>query len=222
MPELDKGYLITFEGGEGCGKSTQSDALYEKLTAMSYDCVKTREPGGTESAEQIREVLIKGAEDKINSLSEVLLHYAARCEHYEKLIKPSLDQNKIVICDRFFDSTLAYQGYGLGESKEKIQKIREVTIGDFKPDLTLILDVSLEKSMQRVNKRLSEEFLLVGEDRYEKMDKDFHIRVREGFHEIAESEPERCVIIDTDRSVDKIQQEIIKVLQSKNIIDNEA
>lgn len=192
MANRPRGRLITLEGGEGAGKSTQAKALGAWLERQGIVAELTREPGGAPGAESIRTLLVTGDTGRWDPLAETLLHYAARREHMVRRILPALAAGTWVVCDRFFDSTLAYQGYGLGISPDVIAQIRSATLGKFAPDLTLILDVAPETRRARTAGRPG------NEDRYERMDEAFHARVRDGFLKIANAEPERCVVIPAD------------------------
>lgn len=190
--------FITLEGGEGAGKSTQIDLLADALRGAGYEVVATREPGGAAGAEEIRKILVSGRVDLWSPLSELLLFVAARCEHVNRTIKPALLRGAWVLCDRFSDSTTAYQGYGHGLIKE-CEALHHMALGEFRPDLTLILDVPVELGLERARARLG------GGKRYEQMGLDFHRRVREGFLEIARREPARCRVIDGSGSVGAVQ-----------------
>lgn len=201
-----KGKFITFEGVEGAGKSTQSKLLVEYLNNNGIEAVWTREPGGSEGAEEIRKLLINGAVNKWDGITELLLMYASRRDHTEKKVKPLLAEGKVVISDRYFDSSLAYQGYGHNLDLSKIQKIREIVLDNFKPDITIILDLDIKKGLERTNIR--------GEkNRFEDMDITFHNRVRNGFLHISQTEPERVKLLDVDnKSIEEIQKEILHIL----------
>ncbi|MEC8116620.1 MAG: dTMP kinase, partial [Pseudomonadota bacterium] len=171
------GRFITLEGGEGAGKSTQVAALAEALRARGHEVVTTREPGGSDGAEEIRRLLVTGPTDRWDPLSEVLLLYAARRDHWRHLIAPALARGAWVISDRFADSTMAYQGYGLGLAREIIRRIHRVTLEGVAPDLTLVLDLPVLTGIERSLRRL-EQTAGIAEDRYEQMDIDFHERMR--------------------------------------------
>jgi dTMP kinase len=190
-----RGKFITLEGGEGAGKSTQARLLAEWLGRKGIAVTLTREPGGTPSAEEIRDLLVTGAVGRWDALSETLLHYAARREHLTHLILPALEAGQWVICDRFIDSTMAYQVFGQGVELSVVAKLRETVVGTFVPNLTLILDVEPETRRTRTAGRPG------NEDRYERMDEAFHDRVRAGFRSVAMVESGRCVIIEADREV---------------------
>lgn len=201
-----KGKFITFEGVEGAGKSTQSKLLVEYLNNNGIEAVWTREPGGCEGAEEIRKLLINGAVNKWDGITELLLMYAARRDHTEKKIKPLLAEGKVVISDRYFDSTVAYQGYGHQLNLEKINAVQKVVLEDFKPNITIILDLDVEKGLERTNIR--------GEkNRFEDMKLDFHKRVRVGFQKIAEEEKGRVKLINVEnKTIEQLQKEIMQLI----------
>ena len=194
----DRGKFITLEGGEGAGKSTQARLLAAWLAEKDIAATLTREPGGTPGAEDIRNLLVTGEVGRWDPLTETLLHFAARREHFTRLILPTLESGRWVICDRFIDSTLAYQGYGQGIDLTAIEGLRRTVLGDFTPDLTLILDVLPETRLARTAARTG------NEDRYERMNEAFHDRVRAGFHAIAAAEPRRCAVISADQPIDTV------------------
>jgi dTMP kinase len=204
-----RGKFITLEGGEGAGKSTQARLLAEWLGQKGLSVALTREPGGTPSAEDIRNLLVTGAVGRWDSLTETLLHYAARREHMARLILPTLDAGQWIICDRFIDSTTAYQGYGQGIDLGVIARLRETVLGAFAPDLTLILDVAPETRRARTAARPG------NEDRYERMNEAFHDRVRAGFHAIAAAEPERCAVIAADQGIEAVSAAIKAAIAEK-------
>ncbi len=191
--------FITFEGGEGAGKSTQIGLLAAALTAAGIPVQTTREPGGSPGAEQIRELLVTGAADRWDAMTEALLHFAARREHLRSVVWPNLAAGQWVLSDRFADSTLAYQGYGHGLGRAPIEQLYDLVVGKFAPDLTLILDVPVALGLDRALARRD------GEDRYEGLDGAFHERLRQGFREIADREPHRCVLIDGSGAVERVQ-----------------
>lgn len=193
--------FITFEGVEGCGKSTQSKLLRDYLQEKNNEVILTREPGGTKVAEEIREILVNGDVNKLDGVTEILLNFAARKDHVERLIKPALKENKIVISDRFFDSTFAYQGYGYQEDLDIIENIKKSSIGNFASDITFLIDIDVEETLKRVANRSDN-------NRYEDMDLEFHKKVRNGFLEIAQNNKERFKIIDGRKSIEEIQKEI--------------
>lgn len=196
------GKFITLEGVEGSGKSTQSKLLCQYFLEQKKLAILTREPGGTKLAEEIRNLLVNGDVDKMDGVCETLLNFAARRNHVEKLIKPALNRGEIVISDRFFDSTIAYQSFGQNVDLKTIESIQKAAIADFTPDITFLIDVDIEVSFERIKARADN-------NRYEKMDKNFHQKVRSGFLEIAKNNPQRVVVIDGRQSVEKIHQDII-------------
>ena len=197
-----RGAFITFEGGEGTGKTTQIARLADHLRTQGHDVVTTREPGGAPGADSIRSLLVSGATDKWDPLSECLLLFAARREHLAKTIWPALDQGAWVLCDRFADSTMAYQGYGHNVPIPFIENLYDVVVGDFAPDLTLILDLDISVGLDRANARNTD--TTSREGRFERMDISFHERLRAGFLEIARNAPERCAIIDADNAPETV------------------
>jgi dTMP kinase len=198
--------FITFEGVEGCGKSTQSKLLRDYLQEKNNEVILTREPGGTKVAEEIRAILVNGAVNKLDGVTEILLNFAARRDHVERLIKPALQENKIIISDRFFDSTYAYQGYGYGEDLNIIENIKQSSIGDFAPEITFLIDIDVEETLKRVANRSDN-------NRYEDMDLEFHQKVRHGFLEIAKNNHKRFRVIDGRNSIEEIQKEIREFLK---------
>jgi len=205
-PYATRGRFITLEGGEGAGKSTQlrrlADSLQDVLHARGVKLVPTREPGGSPGAEEIRGLLVTGETGRWSATTEALLHTAARRDHLERTVWPALEAGNWVLCDRFFDSTMAYQGYGLGLGRDLVESLQTVALGGFRPDLTLILDIEVETGLRRAVARHG------GEDRYERMDIGFHQRLRDGFLDIARREPERCAVIDADADLDTVQSRI--------------
>ncbi len=202
MTPQTRGRFITLEGGEGAGKSTQLRRLAETLAARGIDVVTTREPGGSKGAEEIRALLVSGETGRWGPVTEALLHTAARRDHLERTVWPALEAGRWVLCDRFFDSTMAYQGYGLGLGRALVEGLQKTALGDFRPDLTLILDIAVATGLRRAAARHG------GEDRYERMDIGFHQRLRDGFLDIAGREPERCAVIDADADLDTVQARI--------------
>jgi dTMP kinase len=203
---VTRGRFITFEGGEGAGKSTQVRLLTAALAGQGRDVLATREPGGATGAEEIRRLLVSGAPNRWDGVTEALLHFAARRDHLARTVWPALDAGRWVVSDRFADSTMAYQGYGHSLGREPIERLYAVAVGNFAPDLTLILDIPPEAGVTRAHARRD------GEDRYERMDLGFHQRLRAGFLEIAAREPQRCVIIDASGTVDEVHAAILKAV----------
>ena len=205
------GLFITLEGGEGSGKSTQASRLrlwFEDLFP-GREIIVTREPGGTEQAEEIRKILVNGATDKLAVQTEALLMIAARTEHVLKVLKPALMRDAIVICDRFSDSTLVYQGLAYGQDIELLRSIHQFGFADLSPDLTFVLDVPPEQGLLRAKTRAKEEN---SESRFEEKGLSFHKSVRDGFVKLAKSEPDRFVIVDargTPEETDKLVRQHI-------------
>jgi dTMP kinase len=205
------GLFITFEGGEGSGKTTQIKLLADKLKAEGNDVVTTREPGGTSEAEKIRSLLVNRDGGDWTPVAEVLLLFAARSMHVENLIKPTLAAGKTVICDRFTDSTRAYQSYGHGLPIETVESINTMTLNGFEPHMTFILDLPVEAGLARAGKRLAQD--ASKEDRFEKLKTDFHERLRQGYLDIAKKNPRRCMVINADQSVEAVAAAIHSRLQ---------
>lgn len=206
---MTTGYFITFEGGEGSGKSTQVRHLARALGAGSHEIVLTREPGGAPGAEVIRDLLVTGEPDRWSPMAETLLFSAARDEHLRATIGPALARGCVVICDRFADSTRAYQGAGGGVSAALLDVLETAVIGDTRPDLTFILDLDPDKGMARASARQD------GEDRFERKDRKFHQALRDEFLAIAKAEPGRCIVIDGSRETQAIAAEIAGIAQSR-------
>jgi len=204
-----RGKFITFEGGEGSGKSTQLTRLADWLQGKGVAVVTTREPGGSPSAEVIRKLLVEGAVDRWQPVTEVLLHYAARAEHIAHTVSPALEAGTWVLSDRYADSTIAYQGYGHGLNCDTIDSIHRVVTGGLAPDLTLILDIPVEAGLERAHGRPHLE------DRYERMGVAFHERVRAGFLDIAAHHPERCAVVDATQGIDDVAVRIVDYLQER-------
>lgn len=199
---MKRGRFITIEGGEGAGKSTQAARLARTLDERGIPVMVTREPGGTAEAERIRALLLDPGEARWEAMTEVLLYFAGRMENVEKTVKPALANRCVVICDRFADSTLAYQGYGADASLAAIRSIADATLGRFWPDLTLILDIEPEEGLARTQTRSA------FQDRYERQQLEFHRKVRKGFLEIAAKAPQRCVVIDAAPDEDRVAEAI--------------
>lgn len=215
------GFFITFEGGEGTGKTTQINRLAQHLTQAGHKVLTTREPGGTPEGEKIRDLLVQRDGGNWTPMSEILLFYAARDMLVNNVIKPALNEDKIVICDRFFDSTIAYQGYGHDFDKDAIKTLNTAVLGDFKPDLTFVLDIDPEIGLKRSDRRLAAEALSIKqkEDRFENLNIEFHTRLRDGFLEIAKQNPNRCLVVDAEQPIDAVTTAIIdattKAIESK-------
>ncbi|MFP4313538.1 MAG: dTMP kinase [Alphaproteobacteria bacterium] len=205
---ISQGLFITFEGGEGSGKSTQVQKLANTLREQGRDVMLTREPGGTEEAERIRALLVQSDGGQWSPLEEVLLLFAARAHHVRTLIKPAVESGSIVICDRFTDSTRAYQGYGLGLDLKIIESIKRNVLGDFEPDITFLLDIPASDGLKRSTRRLKDEGS--NEDKYENLDIEFHEKLRAGFLELAEQNQNRFCIVDALQEIDTISAQILQ------------
>ncbi len=205
---MPRGRFITLEGGEGTGKSTQARRLAERLRACGRQVVTTREPGGSEGAETLRTLLLEGGADRWSALSETLLMYAARRDHLEKTIRPALERGAWVICDRFMDSTRAYQGAGGGAPEALIASLERLVVGEDRPELTLVLDLPIEVGLQRAAARNAY-------DRIEARGEAFHRRLRAAFLQIAIAEPQRCFVIDAAPTADEVAQAIWCAVQAR-------
>ena len=213
-----KGRFISFEGGEGGGKTTQIKLLVDALTMAGIETLQTREPGGSPGAEDIRGLLVEGDTDRWDATTETLLHFAARRDHLAKVILPALESGQWVLTDRFVDSTMAYQGYGHGVNKKAIHSLHQFVAGNIQPDMTIILDLPAKDGLARAGSREESQ----KEDRYERMGPDFHERLREGFLDIAKKNRKRCIVIDTTRSIEDIQLDIRRLVFEKfGILENE-
>ncbi|HEX2942603.1 MAG TPA: dTMP kinase [Rhodopila sp.] len=203
---MTAGRFITLEGGEGAGKTTQANLLQQALSAAGVPVLRTREPGGSPGAELLRGILLGGTVDW-SAKAETLLHFAARAEHLAKTICPALQAGTWVVCDRFFDSTMAYQGYGQGADRGFIQA--QIDLLGIRPDLTVVLDVPEVVAAQRLRQRGG------GADRYERLGAAFHARVREGFRLIAAADIARCVLLDASADVEIVHGRIMEVLRKR-------
>jgi dTMP kinase len=203
------GRFITLEGGEGAGKSTQIARLADWLRSSGRNVVTTREPGGSPGAEMIRKLLVEGPAERWDGTTEALLHFAARRDHLRSTVWPALESGAWVVSDRFADSTRAYQGWGHGLDLEALDRLYEVAVDGFRPDLTLILDLPVEAGLARAAARRG------AETRYESLPCDFHERVRKGFLEIAKAEPRRCAIVDASNDIDTIARAIARTVADR-------
>lgn len=199
------GRFITLEGGEGAGKSTQIQVVKDYLEARGIDVIVTREPGGTTGGQEIRNLLVSGDKDKWSPLSETLLILADRAAHLERVIRPALADGKYVVCDRFFDSTRAYQGIAGGLGLEVIHQLQQPVLGTTLPDVTLLLDIDPEKGISRAQER-------GGDLRFESKTLAYHQTLRQAFLDFAKQEPERMVVIDADRDIEAVSADIVTVL----------
>lgn len=206
------GFFISFEGIEGSGKSTQVTLLTQVLRSRGYEIIVTREPGGTPVGQVLRRLLLESSSSPLASSTELLLMLADRAQHVQEIVAPALRANKIVISDRFVDSTTAYQGYGRGVELALLAQLNTFACGGRMPALTLVLDLPVSEGLRRVRQRQSG---TQGTDRFEAESVAFHARVRIGYLEIARSDPQRVCILDAARPVEMIHQEILAVVQSR-------
>jgi dTMP kinase len=203
MAKASRGIFVTFEGGEGAGKSTQLGLLAARLKTRGIGVVETREPCGP-----IRNLLVQG-DRNWSPMAEALLHFAARADHLEETVLPSLDDGLWVLCDRFADSTMAYQGYAQGLGRPAVETLYGLVAGALKPDLTLILDLPVSLGLDRAMRRD------INETRYERMGRAFHEEIRDAFQDIASREPGRCAVIDSNRPVEVVHEEIWSTVQAR-------
>lgn len=202
---MARGFFITFEGGEGAGKSSQIQRLGERLRAKGYSLVVTREPGGSPGAEAVRHVLLSGSAEPFGPEMEAILFAAARSDHVEQVIRPAVQRGEIVLCDRFIDSSRVYQGVTGGLDPALMAEIERVAINGMMPDLTIILDLDPVEGLRRAVARRGKG---EGADRFEKETLDIHMRRRAAFLAIAEQEPNRCVVIDAAQPPDVVEDAI--------------
>ena len=200
------GLFITFEGGEGSGKSTQATRLGERLKGMGLDVVVTREPGGTPEAEALRGLLVSGDVTRWTPAAEALLNYAARDSHLARVVRPALARGAVVLCDRFMDSTRAYQGYAGGVSLEFLDSLERHIVGATRPDLTLIFDLDPREGLARATSRAG------FEDRFERKGLDFHARLRDGFLDILRRDPKRCRLVDGAEAAEQVADAVWSIV----------
>ena len=198
-----KPLFVTFEGIEGSGKSYQCRKLHKELRKKNLSVILTREPGGTKSAEKIRKVILEDyfasdSKEKFSKYTDTLLYLAARNEHVQNIIRPAISKKKIVICDRFIDSTLAYQVFGKGVSKNLVDSIHKSILGSIKPDLTFVLKVNISKALQRLKKRKKK-------NRYDKFSKNFYIKVQNAFTKIAKKNIKRSFVVDNSNNTNEAE-----------------
>lgn len=212
---LSPGKFITFEGGDGTGKSTQLNLLSDYFSSHQINNIKTKEPGGTPVGQELRQLLLCGDKNKFDPIAEALLYFADRRVHLVNKIWPAIHDGEWVLSDRFADSTIAYQFYGYNQRVDyaTLMELYNLTVGDFKPDLTIILDldprVGIARSFQKA------QGMIVKETRFESRDIEFHDNLRHGFLEIARKEPDRCLVFDANKSVDELHQDIIKAVSER-------
>jgi len=204
-----RGKFISLEGGEGAGKSTQARLLRTALESRGHAAVLTREPGGSPGAEEIRQLLVHGEPERWTPLAETLLFLAARADHVARVIEPALAAGKWVVSDRFADSTFVYQGIARGLGIDAVRRLQQAALGDFAPDLTIILDVDPRAGLARAGGRGE------AENRFERFDGGFHARLRDGFLAIAAREPERCVVVDGSGGVDAIATDVWRAVTER-------
>lgn len=206
MNKLKKGIFISFEGIEGSGKTTMSRRIAEMLMMDGYEVLSTYEPGGTIIGQKIRDILLLPEHKEMSYLAELLLYNAARSQHLNEKLKPALEAGKIVITDRFSDSTIAYQGYGRGIDLSLIMSLDAIVTGGLKPDITILLDIDVESGLMR-NKGINKI------DRLELEDIEFHRKVRDGYYKIAEKEPERVKIINASMTIERVFEDINDIIK---------
>jgi len=211
---MSKALFITFEGGEGSGKSTQIKLFEQYLRKKGHDVVLTREPGATDVGKKIRSLLVEGDKDKFDEITETLLFYADRRINLTKVVWPALKEGKTVLSDRFNDSTIAYQYYGAGKFSDTqvVDTLYNVVAGSFKPDITFLLDIDVKEGLERSFKKA--EGMATKELRFEKADISFHERLRQGYLELAKKEPDRFKVINAAQDVEAVHQEIISAYES--------
>lgn len=208
---MTRGTFITFEGGEGAGKSTQIIQLSEMLRKQGRTVIVTREPGGSPGAEAVRHVLLSGAAEPFGPAMEAILFAAARSDHVEQVIRPAVERGDVVLCDRFMDSSRVYQGVTGNLPRDFMESLEAVTVNALLPDLTIILDVDPEEGLRRATARRGDETA----DRYEKETLDVHRRRRKAFLDIAKAEPDRCVVIDATQSPKKVSKQIASIVADR-------
>jgi dTMP kinase len=204
--------FITLEGIEGSGKTTQTDLLYDYLLKRGGRVLRTREPGGTRIGQQIRNILLQTLHTELDNLAELCLIIADRAQHVQEVIAPALLAHEVVICDRYADATVAYQGFGRGLEMRLIEELNRQAVGMCVPDLTILLDCSVETGLLRVQQRLQANRHLVHEQRFEIEDAAFHQRVREGYLWISQREPERIVVLDGTLPPDRLHEQIVDLV----------
>jgi len=208
------GFFITFEGIEGCGKSTQLRLAAARLTAAGHGVVVTREPGGCPIADAIRAILLDAGNSAMVPMTELLLYGAARAQHVAEVVEPALDAGKIVLCDRFTDSTLAYQGYGRDLDRELIARLNTLAASSIRPDLTIVLDCPVEVGLARAMARINS-FDTAREERFEQESLLFHERIRGGFLSLAAAEPRRFVVLDGSRGIEETEALVTEAIMSR-------
>lgn len=205
---MKKRLFIAFEGGEGAGKSTILDKIYDWMKDENIPCIKTREPGGIKISEQIRSVILDNNNTEMDERTEALLYVAARRQHLVEKIIPALNEGKVVLCDRFIDSSLAYQGYARGIGMDEILEINKFAIGEYMPNLSIFFDLDPGEGLKRINKDNNREV-----NRLDNEKLDFHNKVREGYYKIFEKDKDRIVKIDASKSIDKVYEDVKYIIR---------
>ncbi len=203
--------FITFEGPEGCGKTTQANRLKKSLIERGHEVVLTREPGGTPMGKEVRDILLNPDHDELTPLAELFLYEASRTQHVNDVIVPALEDDKIVLSDRFSDASLVYQGMARDLDLDIVDELNDLSTNSLKPDLTVILDVDPQNGLDRA--RMTSENYDRNGDRIERESINFHQRVQKGYHRLARREPERCVLFDRERSIDSIHEDILRQVE---------
>lgn len=201
---MKKGLFITFEGADGCGKTTQINLLADYLTSKGYSVIVTREPGAKGLGEKLREILLN-YDGEVSDKCESFLFLADRAQHVDVMIKPAIENGQIVLCDRYTDSTAAYQGYGRMQDLSRINMLNDIATNSLKPDLTFVFDIDVETSQKRVGAE---------KDRMESAGIEFHNRVRNGYLELARKEPGRIKIIDASKTIEDIHQQVVSYINA--------
>lgn len=208
------GLFITFEGVEGCGKTTQMRLLKERLAAAGHAVLSTREPGGCPVADKMRAILLDAENIDITPLSELLLYAAARAQHVQEVIVPAMERGEVVLCDRFTDATVAYQGHGRGLDLVTIEQLNELATGGLKPELTILIDCPVETGLSRAQARI-EATHGAREERFELESIRFHERVREGYLDLAAAFPRRFVVVDGSGDLAQTEKLVLKALSTR-------
>ena len=200
---MKKGLFIVFEGGEGAGKSTILDKIYDWMNTEGIPCIKTREPGGIKISEQIRSIILDNNNTDMDERTEALLYAAARRQHLVEKIIPALNEGKVVLCDRFIDSSLAYQGYARGIGMDEILEINKFAIGEYMPDLSIFFDLEPSEGLKRINIDNNREVNRLDNEKI-----DFHNKVREGYYKILEKDKDRIVKVDASKTIDEVYEDV--------------